>query len=91
MKVEGQLGDLSDRLGTLTRTNAESLGGATAGDSGIDYAHGVCQGTSFFPDEHTHVEIVRNGKGSNTTSLLMTVMTPGNREDGPQLPAGVAS
>ncbi|MGO8873594.1 MAG: FAD-dependent oxidoreductase [Acidimicrobiales bacterium] len=86
MKLEGHLADLSDRLGTLTRTNAESLGGATAGNSSIDFSDGVCQGTSFFPDEHTHVEIVRNGKGSNTTSLLMTVMTPGNREGGPQLP-----
>jgi cholesterol oxidase len=75
---------VSDRLGELTRTNAESLGGATAKDYRVDYSHGVCQGTSFFPDEQTHVEIVRNGKGSNTTSLLMTVMTPGNSEGGPQ-------
>ncbi|HEY4947439.1 MAG TPA: GMC family oxidoreductase, partial [Acidimicrobiales bacterium] len=86
MKLEGHLADLSDRLGKLTRTNAESLGGAAATRSSHDFSHGVCQGTSFFPDEHTNVEIVRNGKGSNTTSLLMTVMTPGNREGGPQRP-----
>jgi hypothetical protein len=84
MKLDGHLAHVSDRLGELTRTNAESLGGATAKDYRVDYSHGVCQGTSFFPDEQTHVEIVRNGKGSNTTSLLMTVMTPGNSEGGPQ-------
>jgi len=34
--------------------------------------------SSFFPDEHTHVEPVRYGKGSNFMGLLQTIMTDGS-------------
>lgn len=86
MKANGRLPRLSDRLGVLTRTNAEFLGGATAGGYDVDYSYGVCQGTSFYPDDATHVEIVRNGKGSNVTSLLMTLLTPGNEPGSADVP-----
>ena len=35
----------------------------------IDYSQGVAITSSFHPDEHTHVEPVRYGKGSNAMSL----------------------
>jgi cholesterol oxidase len=80
LKAEGDLPELSDRLGHLTRTNSESILGAIAPDRRTDYSQGVAITSSFHPDEHTHVEPVRYGKGSNFMSLLQTVLTDG---DGP--------
>ena len=63
-KDEGDLPRLSDRLGYLTRTNSESILGAIAPDLAADYSQGVAITSSFHPDEHTHIEPVRYGKGS---------------------------
>jgi len=80
MRDDGALPHLSDRLGVLTRTNSESLLGAVAKGPGVDYSRGVAITSSFHPDEHTHIEPVRYGKGSNVMALLQTVLTDG---DGP--------
>jgi cholesterol oxidase len=77
LKDEGKLPRLSDRLGVLTRTNSESLLGAIARDRTVDYSRGVAITSSFHPDEITHIEPVRYGKGSNVMSLLQTVLTDG--------------
>jgi len=45
----------------------------------IDFSKGAAITSSFFPDDHTHIEPVRYGKGSNFMGLLQTVMTDGNR------------
>jgi cholesterol oxidase len=81
LKAEGDLPRLSDRLGYLTRTNSESILGAIAPDLDVDYSQGVAITSSFHPDEHTHIEPVRYGKGSNFMSLMQTVLTDG---DGPR-------
>jgi cholesterol oxidase len=78
MKAEGVLPGLSDRLGVLTRTNSESLLGAIARDRSVDYSGGVAITSSFHPDDITHIEPVRYGKGSNAMSLLQTVLTDGD-------------
>jgi cholesterol oxidase len=78
MKDEGHLPGLSDRLGHLSRTNSESILGAIAPDAKVDYTQGVAITSSFHPDEHTHIEPVRYGKGSNVMSLLQTVLTDGD-------------
>jgi len=80
MRDEGELPNLSERLGVLTRTNSESLLGAVARGPGVDFSRGVAITSSFHPDEHTHVEPVRYGSGSNLMALLQTVLTDG---DGP--------
>ena len=80
LKAEGDLPKLSDRLGYLTRTNSEAILGAIAPDLKIDYSQGIAITSSFHPDEHTHIEPVRYGKGSNFMSLMQTVLTDG---DGP--------
>ncbi len=80
MRDEGHLPGLSDRLGELSRTNSESILGAIAPDLDVDYSRGVAITSSFHPDEHTHIEPVRYGRGSNSMSLLQTVLTDG---DGP--------
>ncbi len=80
MRDEGHLPNLSPRLGHLTRTNSESILGAIAPDTKVDYSQGISITSSFHPDEDTHVEPVRYGKGSNVMALLQTVLTDG---DGP--------
>jgi cholesterol oxidase len=77
MKAEGHLPGLSDRLGHLARTNSESILGSIARDDAVDYTQGVAITSSFHPDEHTHIEPVRYGKGSNSMALLQTVLTDG--------------
>jgi cholesterol oxidase len=78
LRDEGKLPRLSDRLGVLTRTNSESLLGAIARDRDVDYSRGVAITSSFHPDDITHIEPVRYGKGSNAMSLLQTVLTDGD-------------
>jgi len=77
MKSDGVLPKISDALGKLSRTNSEALTGTIMPKGGIDYSKGSAITSSFFPDEHTHVEPVRYGKGSNFMGLLQTVMTDG--------------
>ncbi|GAB3166802.1 GMC family oxidoreductase [Myceligenerans halotolerans] len=80
MKADGALPHISDRLGRLTRTNSESLLGAvTKKVSDVDYSQGVAITSSIFPDEHTHVEPTRYGKGSNLMGALVTPLVPGDR------------
>ncbi len=80
LKLEGDLPRLSDRLGHLTRTNSESILGAIAPDTSVDYSTGVAITSSFHPDADTHIEPVRYGRGSNFMALMQTVLTDG---DGP--------
>ncbi len=79
MKDDGVLGKLSPALGKLSRTNSEALTGALMPDTTIDYSQGSAITSSFFPDEHTHVEPVRYGIGSNAMGLLQTIMTDGDK------------
>ena len=79
MKDSEKLSKLSPALGKLSRTNSESLVGAVMPHGGeIDFSKGAAITSSFFPEEHTHVEPVRYGKGSNFMGLLQTVMTDGH-------------
>lgn len=77
MKLDGVLPGLSERLGHLTRTNSEAILGASAYDDRVDYTEGVAITSSFHPNEATHIEPVRYGKGSNAMSLLQTALTDG--------------
>src|SRR3954447_14561303 len=79
MRDEGVLARLSPRLGDLTRTNSEAILGATAKSLDTDYSKGVAITSSFFPDDHTHIEPVRYGKGSNAMGMLSTFLTDGGR------------
>lgn len=78
MKSDKKLAKLSDSLGDYSRTNSESLVGATMPTTEIDFSKGSAITSSFFPDEYTHIEPVRYGKGSNFMGLLQTVMTHGS-------------
>jgi cholesterol oxidase len=78
MKDSGVLPGLSPRLGELTRTNSEALLGAMADKvEGRGFSEGVAITSSFHPDEHTHIEPVRYGPGSNAMGLLSTLLVDG--------------
>ena len=77
MKQTGYLPKLSPALGKLSRTNSESLTGALMPTTQIDFSQGPAITSSFFPDEHTHIEPVRYGAGSNSMGLIQTIMTDG--------------
>jgi cholesterol oxidase len=78
MKAAGVLPRLSDRLGVLTRTNSEAiLGAERARRTGDDYTRGVAITSSFFPDDDTHIEPVRYGRGCNEMGSLRTLLVDG--------------
>ncbi|MEU9386689.1 GMC family oxidoreductase [Streptomyces sp. NPDC048279] len=85
MKAGGQLPYLSDRLGDLTRTNSEALVGAQTDDRRYrrahgtpkaDFTRGVAITSSIHPDENTHIEPVRYGKGSNAMGGMSILQVP---------------
>lgn len=85
MKDSGLLPYLSARLGSLTRTNSEALVGAQTtsrryrqrhGSDRVDFTKGVAITSSIHPDENTHIEPVRYGKGSNSMGSLTLLQVP---------------
>ncbi|MFJ9415702.1 GMC family oxidoreductase N-terminal domain-containing protein [Streptomyces sp. NPDC101227] len=85
MKDGGLLPYLSDRLGSLTRTNSEALVGAQSDDrryrkrhgaDKVDFTKGVAITSSIHPNENTHIEPVRYGKGSNSMGGLTILQVP---------------
>ena len=77
MRDDGYLPRISARLGHHSRTNSESIVGAISRRKDVDFTQGVAITSSFHPDERTHIEPVRYGKGSNLMGLLGTVLTDG--------------
>ena len=80
MKAERHLPGISDRLGELTRTNSEALGGASTAlrhSRGVDFTRGVAITSSVHLDASTHLEPCRYGHGSNALALLATLAIPG--------------
>ncbi|HZY04058.1 MAG TPA: GMC family oxidoreductase [Anaeromyxobacteraceae bacterium] len=76
-RARGSLPGLSDQLGNWVRTNSEALLGATARDEGVDYSQGIAITSGVWPDDDTHVEIVRYGKGQDFMALMATYLTGG--------------
>jgi cholesterol oxidase len=78
MRDTGVLPKVSPTLGRLTRTNSEALLGAQARKVPTpSFDHGIAITSSFHPDEVTHVEPVRYGKGSNAMGFLSTILVDG--------------
>lgn len=76
MRDEGYLPRISQRLGELTRTNSEALMGSVAMNLDTDYTEGVAITSSIHPDEYTHIEPVRYGKGSNAMMMVQAALAP---------------
>lgn len=77
LKEEGHLPRISDQLGKQVRTNSESLLAVRIPGSREDLSKGVAIGSGIYVDEHTHIEAVRYPEGSDTMSLLTTILTGG--------------
>ncbi|MFJ1745608.1 GMC oxidoreductase [Streptomyces sp. NPDC088116] len=85
MRDQGLLPRLSARLGELTRTNSEALVGAQTdnrryrarhGAPRVDFTRGVAITSSIHPNESTHIEPVRYGRGSNAMGALSILQVP---------------
>ncbi|MGW7429380.1 GMC oxidoreductase [Streptomyces sp. NPDC054861] len=85
MKDTGLLPRIPDRLGELTRTNSEALVGSQTTDrryrerhgvARVDFTRGVAITSSIHPDENTHIEPVRYGKGSNAMGGMTILQVP---------------
>ncbi|MER5971624.1 GMC family oxidoreductase [Streptomyces sp. NPDC002055] len=85
MQDKGLLPRISERLGHLTRTNSEAVVGAMTddrryrrktGEPRTDFTRGVAITSSIHPDENTHIEPVRYGKGSNSMGALTVLQVP---------------
>jgi cholesterol oxidase len=83
VRSQGHLLGISDRLGYLSRTNSESLLGVVARGKDVDYSAGSAITSSIFPNENTHIEAVRYGKGSNFMALLESVAASGKKGQDP--------
>ncbi len=77
LKSAGALPAISGRLGKHVRTNSESLIGARMPRCPDDLSLGIAIGSGIYIDEHTHIEAVRYPSGSDTMSLLTTILTDG--------------
>lgn len=82
LKDKGSLPRVSDQLGKRVRTNSESLIGVRVPDSQDDLSKGVAIGSGVYIDENTHIEAVRYPEGSDTMSLLTTILTGGRSGPG---------
>ncbi|MEY4418065.1 MAG: hypothetical protein RIQ88_503 [Actinomycetota bacterium] len=82
-RANGNLKGVSDKLGHLSRTNSESLLGVVAKNKKIDFSSGSAITSSVFPDEHTHVEPVRYGRGSGFMGIMESVMASGPKGQTP--------
>jgi len=78
-KSRGSLPGISDQLGNVTRTNSETLLGVVARNRDVDYSKGIAITSGVYPDENTHIETVRYGKGYDAMALLATVLVGGGK------------
>lgn len=68
---------LSDKLGDFVRTNSESLIGVGSPDSPEDFSRGIAITSILHTDEHSHLEPVRYGPGSDFFKWLILPHAPG--------------
>jgi cholesterol oxidase len=85
VRAKGNLAGMSQRLGELSRTNSESLLGVVAKSKDIDFSSGSAITSSVFPDQDTHIEPVRYGKGSGFMGLLQSVVASGPKGQTPNI------
>ena len=85
VRAKGNLLGISSRLGELSRTNSESLLGVVAKGKENDFTKGSAITSSVFPDEDTHIEPVRYGKGSGFMGLLQSVVASGPKGQAPNI------
>ena len=74
-KKSGSLDNISSKLGDFVRTNSEAIIGVKLKKTpSEDFSKGVAISAGFHPDEKTHIETVRYGKGQTAMALLTTLL-----------------
>ncbi len=86
-RESGSLNRLSDRLGSLVRTNSETITAATSERPGADYSAEVAITASVFPDEHTHFTNNTYGNAGDMIGLNFGPLTGGQSRAGRALGA----
>jgi cholesterol oxidase len=76
-KKRGLLPRLSERLGDYVRTNSEALVGSLSRHPDADNSRGIAITSSFHPEPHTHIQLVRYGAGQDAMGRLGTLMVDG--------------
>ncbi len=74
---EGTLPHISRQLGNVVRTNSEALLGVKSFDKSTDWNDQIAITSGIYPDDTTHVEMVRLNKGSDSLLNLLTLFTGG--------------
>jgi cholesterol oxidase len=74
-KHRGSLPGISDRLGSLVRTNSESILAVTLPDDSARTWNSVAISSSIHIDHDTHIEVVTYGEKGDAMSLLFTLLT----------------
>jgi cholesterol oxidase len=79
-KLRGSLPNLSDRLGSLVRTNSESILAVTMPKGTENIWNDVMISSSIHPRPDTHIELNTFGRTADSLAYLQTLMTgKGNR------------
>lgn len=76
-KEKGLLPHISGELGNFVRTNSEALIGVKSNDKTADWNDQIAITSGIYPDDTTHIEIVRFNKGSDVLLNLLTLMSGG--------------
>jgi cholesterol oxidase len=71
----GALPRLSGRLGQLVRTNSEAISAVTTKDDRLDFTNSIAITSSIYPEPDTHIENVTYGRGGDSMSFLLTLLT----------------
>jgi len=74
---KGMLPDISGQIGNVVRTNSEALLGVRSYDKSTDWNDQIAITSGIYPDDTTHVEMVRYNKGSDVLLNLLTLFTGG--------------
>ena len=76
-KQKGLLPNISEQLGNVVRTNSEALTGVKSKDKSTDWNDQIAITSGIYPDDTTHIEMVRYNKGSDLMLGLLSLMTGG--------------
>jgi len=68
---------ISGQLGNVVRTNSEALLGVQSHDKSTDWNDQIAITSGIYPDDTTHIEMVRFNKGSDSMLNLLTLFTGG--------------
>ena len=78
-KMAGSLPKISERLGSLVRTNSESIVAVTAGNDDRDFSKTIAMTSSAYPSHDTHIEVCTYGRNGNSQSLMFALATEAGR------------